>query len=231
VNQECRRHLAVPSQGAPCQFLATFARTFPRSSGSDSRLGHSTTCEAYGGVGYRARVRLRDQSLPQQFADRVCSAEVRRLISYDAHDSDRTPGLSMADRLTKTKRSWLMSRVRNKDTGPEKIVRSFLHQRGFRFRLHVADLPGAPDIVLPKYGTVVFVHGCFWHSHSHCKRASIPANNRQFWKAKLRQNVARDRRVAALLRARGWTVLTVWSCQTHKTVSLSRRLLALLRKP
>lgn len=98
----------------------------------------------------------------------------------------------MADNLTKEKRSWNMSRIRGKDTKPEIAVRKMLHAAGFRFRLHVKDLPGKPDIVLPKWKTVIFVHGCFWHRHEGCGRCTTPTNNREYWLEKFRRNVERD---------------------------------------
>ena len=131
----------------------------------------------------------------------------------------------MTDIFTKQKRSWVMSRIRSKNTAPERIVRSFLHRRGFRFRLHRKDLPGKPDIVLSRHRTVVFVHGCFWHGHD-CKAGASPQTRREFWQAKIAGNAARDKVVAARLRKLGWRVLTVWECE----VSRVPRIEALLRK-
>ncbi|MBF0595387.1 MAG: DNA mismatch endonuclease Vsr [Candidatus Omnitrophica bacterium] len=116
------------------------------------------------------------------------------------------------DHLSKKKRSWNMSRIRSKDTGPEKIVRSFLHRQGFRFRLHVKDLPGKPDIVLPKFKTVIFVHGCFWHRHSRCRLAATPKSNVAFWRQKLDANVTRFKRVSQDLKRAGWRVVVIWEC-------------------
>ena len=124
----------------------------------------------------------------------------------------------MADRITKEHRSWNMSRIRSKDTSPEKRVRSFLHRAGFRFRLHVKNLPGSPDIVLPKYRTAIFVHGCYWHRHSGCKQGSyFPKDPRQgadFWNDKFDKNIQRDKKNIRLLEEMGWKAIVIWECQT-----------------
>lgn len=114
-----------------------------------------------------------------------------------------------------------MSRVRSKNTSPELRVRSQVHRLGYRFRLHVTDLPGKPDIVMPRYRTVVFVNGCFWHRHAHCRRASTPKTNTEFWLRKFKSNVVRDEKAHAKLRQNGWTVLVVWECQTHNNQKLA----------
>jgi DNA mismatch endonuclease (patch repair protein) len=106
-----------------------------------------------------------------------------------------------------------MSRIRSRDTAPEKIVRSTLHRAGYRFRLHSKNLPGCPDIALPKHRTVVFVHGCFWHRHRHCRFAYTPKSRSDFWEAKFRSNVERDRRKTRELRRLGWQVVTIWECE------------------
>ena len=106
-----------------------------------------------------------------------------------------------------------MSRIRGKDTCPEKQVRSALHRAGYRFRLHRKDLPGHPDIVLPKYRTVVFVHGCFWHRHKGCRFAYTPKSRTAFWNEKFQDNIKRDCRNARALRTLGWRVVTVWECE------------------
>lgn len=124
------------------------------------------------------------------------------------------------DKISKEMRSWNMSRIRSKDTKPEKVVRSILHRMGYRFRLHVRTLPGTPDIVLPKYNTVIFVHGCFWHRHSGCKYTYEPKSRKEFWDEKFRQNVKRHRDAAQQLQELGWQVLTVWECQTAKITEL-----------
>ncbi len=123
------------------------------------------------------------------------------------------------DTLTPERRSWNMSRVRSADTKPEMAVRSFLHRRGFRFRLHVKTLPGKPDIVLARYRTVIEVRGCFWHRHG-CRISSVPASNSEFWKEKFRRNVERDRRHEAELAARGWRLIVVWECELKKRLPL-----------
>lgn len=106
-----------------------------------------------------------------------------------------------------------MSRIRGKDTGPEMVVRRELFARGFRYRLHAKDLPGRPDIVLPKFGAVVIVDGCFWHGHRRCKVFRLPKTRVAFWKAKIDQNRMRDAKNRKLLRQSGWLVIRVWECQ------------------
>jgi DNA mismatch endonuclease (patch repair protein) len=119
----------------------------------------------------------------------------------------------MTEKLTKEQRSWNMSRVRSVDTNPEKIVRSWLHLNGWRFRLHNKTLPGSPDIVMKKYGTVIFIHGCFWHSHQGCRRATIPKTNREFWEKKLKGNLERDKKAREQLSQMGWKVIVIWECE------------------
>ena len=106
-----------------------------------------------------------------------------------------------------------MSRIRSKNTKPELIVRSLLHRMGFRFRVNRKDLPGTPDIVLPKYKTVIFVHGCYWHRHPGCKGATTPSTRREFWEKKFRDNVDRDSRNQRDLRKAGWKVIVLWECE------------------
>ena len=120
--------------------------------------------------------------------------------------------MSEMDSLTKEKRSWNMSRIRSNDTTPELVVRSFLFRNGFRFRLHVRNLPGHPDIVLPKYRTVVEVRGCFWHRHPGCRQATTPSTNAEFWQEKFKRNVERDKRNEIQLNELGWRVIVVWEC-------------------
>lgn len=121
-----------------------------------------------------------------------------------------------------------MSRIGGKNTKPEMVVRSLLHGMGYRFRLHRKDLPGKPDITLPKHKKVIFVHGCFWHSHPGCKRAERPKSNRVFWQQKLDKNIARDKSVIAGLKAEGWNVLVVWSCEVKDREQLKNMLLSYL---
>jgi DNA mismatch endonuclease (patch repair protein) len=129
------------------------------------------------------------------------------------------------DTVTRDRRSLIMSRVKAKDTKPELIVRKLLHFAGIRFRLHRADLPGRPDIVLPKHATVIFVHGCFWHRHPRCRKATTPASNAYFWQEKFRANKGRDRRNTTALKHQGWKVIVVWECETGNPEALRRRLL------
>jgi DNA mismatch endonuclease (patch repair protein) len=136
------------------------------------------------------------------------------------------------DRLTKERRSWNMSRVRGKDTKPERIVRSLLHKMGYRFRLHIKipvpdsfNFPShrrfiCPDIVLPKYKAAIFVHGCFWHRHRNCNDSTTPTHRREWWLAKLNGNAARDKCHQRLLKKLGWKVIVVWECRTEKPASI-----------
>ena len=127
----------------------------------------------------------------------------------------------MTDKLSRDKRRWNMSRIRSADTKPEMLLRSMLHRIGFRFRLHHRGLPGRPDIVLPKYRTVIFVHGCFWHQHPGCIEAVRPKTNQKYWAAKLEGNVKRDRKNRQALLKQGWRVFRFWECQIEKDPILS----------
>jgi DNA mismatch endonuclease, patch repair protein len=122
----------------------------------------------------------------------------------------------MADVVDKATRSRMMAGIKGKNTKPEILVRKALHAEGFRFRLHVKDLPGKPDIVLPKYRAVIFVHGCFWHGHE-CKYFRWPTSRKNFWQSKIMGNRARDMRSTNFLRRNGWKVNTIWECQLRKT--------------
>jgi DNA mismatch endonuclease (patch repair protein) len=130
------------------------------------------------------------------------------------------------------KRSEIMSKIKGKDTTPEKKVRSLLHSLGFRFRLHKNDLPGCPDIVLPKYNTVIFVNGCFWHGHqsAECKIAKIPKSNIAYWKNKIDRNRERDRKKQKELLDLGWDVVVVWECEIRDIDKLMRKINSISRK-
>lgn len=121
-------------------------------------------------------------------------------------------------------RSRIMAAVPRKNSKPELIVRAFLYQIGFRYRLHVKALPGTPDIVLPKYRTVIFVHGCFWHGHQGCKAAHLPNTNTEFWRAKQEANRIRDQRVQSELEQLGWRIEVVWQCEIKNNKSQDLRL-------
>lgn len=124
----------------------------------------------------------------------------------------------MADCHDKETRSYNMSRIRSKNTKPEEVVRKYLFSKGFRYRKNDARLPGKPDIVLPKYKTVIFVNGCFWHKHESCKYFVWPKSNPEFWKNKIERNIQRDIQNHQLLRDTGWNVLVVWECELKKDV-------------
>jgi DNA mismatch endonuclease, patch repair protein len=137
-------------------------------------------------------------------------------------------GSRVADTVSKRRRSWLMGRVKSKNTTPERLVRSFLHRNGFRFRLHARTLPGKPDVVLARHRTVVFVNGCFWHGHAGCKRATMPTTRPAFWRQKIEATIARDKRMRRELLKLGWKVITVWGCQAVRPECLERDLALLL---
>lgn len=130
----------------------------------------------------------------------------------------------MTDRLSPEARSANMSRIRSKDTAPELRVRSTLHRLGYRFRLHRTDLPGTPDLVLPRYATVVFVNGCFWHRHAGCKYAYTPRSRQEFWQAKFASNVERDALAIQRLEETGWRTIVVWECETRDLGALAELL-------
>ncbi|WP_151445804.1 very short patch repair endonuclease [Lacisediminimonas profundi] len=118
----------------------------------------------------------------------------------------------MVDVVDEAARSRMMASIRGKDTAPEMTVRRFLHKKGFRYRLHDRSLPGSPDMVLPKYRLVIFVHGCFWHRHPGCHYSTVPDQNREKWQRKFDQNVKRDRRNIDQLLESGWRVMVIWEC-------------------
>jgi DNA mismatch endonuclease (patch repair protein) len=133
------------------------------------------------------------------------------------------------DVLSTNQRSRNMAAIKGRNTKPEILVRQILHAHGFRFRLHRRDLPGRPDIVLPKYKTVVFVNGCFWHQHVGCKFATKPSSRAEFWEAKLTRNVARDFENTAKLAELGWRVIVVWECELRDANAVITRLLSGLK--
>jgi len=135
----------------------------------------------------------------------------------------------MADVHEAKTRSYNMSRISGKDTKPEMIVRKFLHSNGFRYRLHEKNLPGKPDLVLPKYNSVIFVHGCFWHAHQDCKYFKIPKTRTEWWKEKLYKNKERDERNVETLEDKGWNVIIVWECEL-KPESKKETLKGLIQK-
>ncbi|MDX9972729.1 MAG: DNA mismatch endonuclease Vsr [FCB group bacterium] len=124
------------------------------------------------------------------------------------------------DKLTPERRSWNMSKIQLADTKPEILVRSLLHRMGYRFRLHRKDLPGRPDIVLPRHNAVILVHGCFWHRHAGCKFAYTPKTRQEFWGEKFKANVRRDATVRQRLTKMGWRILVVWECELNDLSSL-----------
>ena len=124
----------------------------------------------------------------------------------------------MADVHDKATRSYNMSRVKSKNTKPEIVVRQFLHANGFRFRLHTKDLPGKPDIVLPKYKTVIFVNGCFWHGHEGCKYYVVPKTRTEWWLNKINHNILNDEKAVESLQKGGWKIITIWACKLKKTL-------------
>lgn len=143
------------------------------------------------------------------------------------------------DRISKEHRSWNMSRIKSKDTKPELAVRSFLHKNGFRFRLNgkvskkiypKGILPGKPDIVLPKYKTVIFVHGCFWHGHGGCKRATSPKTNKKYWVDKISSNKKRDSLNFKLIIERGLNIIVVWECELGTKKLSTERLEFLIKE-
>lgn len=126
----------------------------------------------------------------------------------------------MADDLTPEQRRKCMAAIRSKDTKPEMIVRRAVHAMGYRYRLHRRELPGCPDLVLPKHRKAIFVHGCFWHAHTCRAGVRLPASNVDYWKKKRDGNVKRDKEAQAKLKELGWELLTIWECETKKSESL-----------
>lgn len=118
----------------------------------------------------------------------------------------------MADTMTPEQRHRCMAAIKGKDTKPEMLVRRYLHSLGYRYGLHNKKLPGSPDLVLRKYKTVIFIHGCFWHGHEGCKYYRLPKTNETFWREKIARNHQRDLESVTLLREKGWNVITIWEC-------------------
>jgi DNA mismatch endonuclease, patch repair protein len=130
----------------------------------------------------------------------------------------------MADLLDPQSRSENMRRIRSKDTQPEMVVRRCIHAMGYRYRLHVRDLPGKPDLVFRKTKKVIFVHGCFWHQHSRCREGRVPKSKTKYWRSKLKRNVERDQAHLASLKQLGWKTLVLWECELQNEERLHRRL-------
>ncbi len=135
----------------------------------------------------------------------------------------------MSDIFSQTKRSDIMSKISSKDTKPEILVRKFLFSKGFRYRINVKTLPGKPDIVLPKYKTIIFVNGCFWHGHN-CKKGKLPSSNTDFWKEKISNNKSRDAKNSDLLVKHGWKVIIIWQCEISNVNNRETRLEFLLEE-
>jgi DNA mismatch endonuclease (patch repair protein) len=126
----------------------------------------------------------------------------------------------MADVHSKTIRSYNMSRIRSKNTKPEILVRKFLFSKGFRYKLHDKNLPGKPDIILPKYKTAIFVNGCFWHGHVGCKYYVVPKSRTEWWLNKINSNISRDTQKHAKLKKEGWKVIVIWECKLKKNLEV-----------
>jgi DNA mismatch endonuclease, patch repair protein len=123
-----------------------------------------------------------------------------------------------------------MSCISGKNTKPELIVRSLLHHMGYRFRLHRKDLPGKPDIILPKYKKVIFIHGCFWHGHKNCPRSKRPTTNKEFWHKKIDRNIHHDKEIVSNLKESGWDILIVWTCEIKDLNHLKDKILNFLEE-
>ena len=135
----------------------------------------------------------------------------------------------MADVHDKKTRSYNMSRIRSANTKPEMLVRKFLHANGFRYKLHDKTLAGKPDIVLPKYKTVIFIHGCFWHGHANCKYYVVPKTTTEWWLNKINKNSANDAKAINILKKEGWKIITVWECDL-KVAKIEKTLKTLIKK-
>ena len=131
---------------------------------------------------------------------------------------------------SKEQRRFNMSRIKSRNTKPELIVRSLLHRLGYRFRLHVKSLPGSPDIVLPKYKTLIYVHGCFWHRHEGCRYTTTPSTNSERWANKFNENILRDKNNQDTAKKLGWTIVVIWECEVRNLDQLTIRLNRILKK-
>ncbi|MGA9188284.1 MAG: DNA mismatch endonuclease Vsr [Methanosarcina sp.] len=136
----------------------------------------------------------------------------------------------ITDIYPKEKRSKIMSKIQGKETKPEIVVRKFLFSKGFRYLINDKRYPGKPDLVLPKYKTVIFIHGCFWHGHENCKASKLPETNAEFWEKKISDNVARDRKNIEKLKDEGWNVITVWQCEIKSKAKREERLKLLIEQ-
>ena len=135
----------------------------------------------------------------------------------------------MADVHSKEIRSYNMSQIKGRNTKPEMLVRKFLHAQGFRYKLHDKTLPGKPDIVLPKYKTVIFIHGCFWHGHKECKYYIVPKTRTEWWLQKINGNIANDEKAVKALKKNGWKIITIWECDL-KPAKVEKTLKAISKK-
>lgn len=140
-----------------------------------------------------------------------------------SREDDHRNNSIRTDVYSPEKRSEIMGRIKGSDTKPERVVRSLVHRMGFRFRLHVSQLPGRPDIVLPRHRKIIFVHGCFWHQHPGCPRAKLPQTRNEWWKSKLTRNYERDAEIQKNLRKQGWKVLVIWQCQLRDMCMLETK--------
>ncbi|CAN5662751.1 hypothetical protein BH10BAC2_BH10BAC2_01930 [soil metagenome] len=136
---------------------------------------------------------------------------------------------TMADVHSKETRSYNMSQIKGRNTKPEMLVRTFLHAQGFRYKLHDKSLPGKPDLVLPKYKTIIFIHGCFWHGHNGCKYYVVPKTRTAWWMNKINGNIANDKKAIKALKKDGWKIIIVWECDL-RTVKVEKTLIKLLNK-
>lgn len=136
----------------------------------------------------------------------------------------------MADIYSKSKRSSIMSKISGKETKPEVLVRKYLFSKGFRYRKNDKRFPGKPDVVLPKYKTIIFVHGCFWHNHKGCKASKLPESNRDFWGKKIGDNIKRDRKNRNELKNLGWKVIVAWQCEIKVKTKREKRLCRLVKQ-